>query len=215
MNYGELMDIDKRLIMPDNNEILRYMGWKSFDIKDAGAQDILSKIEHVKAELLTNIQPAYTYRRINVQKERLPLLIKGEAIKTFLCNAREAALVAVTLGHSYETYARSKSYTEGMVEQLIIEAAGTELIEKCADIVQEEMRIVQGAEKASRFSPGYEDFPIECQGELLVALEAQRIGIYYNAYNIMFPRKSITAVVKYEGDEKGCNNCSKACEYRQ
>ena len=49
---------------------------------------------------------------------------------------------------------------------------------------------------APRFSPGYGDFPLECQGMLLEALEAgKRIGIKLTDSLLMMPSKSVSAVM--------------------
>ena len=209
------MVVNKSLIKTDSLEILRYMGWRSAFKTSSHAEVILQRIEVVTKELLSIIQPVYTYKKLSaLEKRGIQLFGEGKSIGTFLCNGDEAAFMAVTLGHGYECYARSKAYTKGALEQLVVEAVGTELIEKCADVVQEQLRLNQKAEKASRFSPGYGDFPIEYQTMLLDALEAHRIGIYCNAYNVMFPRKSITAVVKYEEFDGGCSGCGKDCVFR-
>ena len=73
-----------------------------------------------------------------------------------------------------------------------------------------------------RFSPGYGDFPLECQGMLLDALEAgKRIGIKLTDSLLMMPSKSVSAVMgasrkPYRCDVKGCEACAKTdCPYRR
>ena len=59
------------------------------------------------------------------------------------------------------------------------------------------------------------DFPLECQGMLLEALEAgKRIGIKLTDSLLMMPSKSVSAVMgasrkPYRCDVKGCEACAK------
>lgn len=73
-----------------------------------------------------------------------------------------------------------------------------------------------------RFSPGYGDFPLDCQQRLLDSLEAgKRIGIKLTDSLLMMPSKSVTAVMgvskkPYRCDVKGCESCGKRdCLYRR
>lgn len=73
-----------------------------------------------------------------------------------------------------------------------------------------------------RFSPGYGDFPLACQTELLGALEAgKRIGITLTDSLLMMPSKSVSAVIgvsrkKERCVTEGCEVCQKTdCMYRR
>ena len=73
-----------------------------------------------------------------------------------------------------------------------------------------------------RFSPGYGDFSICHQGQLLAMLEApKRIGLSMTDSSMLTPVKSVTAVigvsaVKEPCHRKGCEACGKTdCIYRR
>ena len=73
-----------------------------------------------------------------------------------------------------------------------------------------------------RFSPGYGDFPLSCQPQLLGCLEAgKRIGITLTDSYLMAPSKSVTAVIGVSPVSrictvKGCEACGKTdCTYRR
>ena len=73
-----------------------------------------------------------------------------------------------------------------------------------------------------RFSPGYGDFPLSAQKEILDGLEAgKRIGITLTEGGLMMPSKSVTAVigispVKGFCRTEGCEACEKKdCPYRR
>ena len=47
-----------------------------------------------------------------------------------------------------------------------------------------------------RYSPGYGDYPLECQDELIRLLDgARKIGLNVSRSHLLIPRKSITAVM--------------------
>jgi hypothetical protein len=73
-----------------------------------------------------------------------------------------------------------------------------------------------------RFSPGYGDFPLECQEQIIGGLEAgKRIGITLTDSLLMMPSKSVTAVIGVTENREfckieGCEVCEKKdCAYRR
>ena len=56
---------------------------------------------------------------------------------------------------------------------------------------------IAAAEKsiAPRFSPGYGDFPLDCQKDIFAALDCGSIGLTLNDNLFMTPSKSVTAVI--------------------
>jgi cobalamin-dependent methionine synthase I len=49
-----------------------------------------------------------------------------------------------------------------------------------------------------RFSPGYGDWTLDNQPQVLQLAEAERIGITLTESNIMIPRKSVSAVIGWK-----------------
>lgn len=73
-----------------------------------------------------------------------------------------------------------------------------------------------------RFSPGYGDFPLECQQGIAAALElSKRIGVMLTDRLMMTPSKSVTAVMGLSQRPQicrvqGCEACGKKdCGYRR
>ncbi len=73
-----------------------------------------------------------------------------------------------------------------------------------------------------RFSPGYGDFSLSCQEQILNGLEAgKRLGITLTDGGLMMPTKSVTAVSGVSAHRElcpveGCEACTKAdCLYRR
>ena len=72
-----------------------------------------------------------------------------------------------------------------------------------------------------RFSPGYGDWPLEDQLDMIRLTEAYKIGLSLSTSLMLIPRKSITAIIglykettsqakeKTNHTTKGCANCNK------
>ena len=46
-----------------------------------------------------------------------------------------------------------------------------------------------------RFSPGYGDWPLEQQPEMVRLAESEKIGVHLSDASMLVPRKSITAII--------------------
>ena len=73
-----------------------------------------------------------------------------------------------------------------------------------------------------RFSPGYGDFPLSCQRELLTLLRApETIGLTAGESMLLLPTKSVTAVMGRSRlalpcHRTGCEACGKTdCAFRR
>ncbi|MFA9422765.1 MAG: methionine synthase, partial [Sedimentibacter sp.] len=71
----------------------------------------------------------------------------------------------------------------------------------------------EGSSITFRYSPGYGDVPISHQGDILAALNAQKlIGLSVSDSSILIPRKSVTAFIGFSNSDrinkKSCYNCN-------
>lgn len=82
---------------------------------------------------------------------------------------------------------------------LIIDACATTAVEELCDIVEEKIREETEEKRMKitfRYSSGYGDFPIDIQNDFLRVLDAQKkIGLMLSEINLLFPRKSVTAII--------------------
>ena len=112
-----------------------------------------------------------------------------------------------------------------MARAVVMQAAAAALIEEVCDRNFESWRKEyeeKGLYLRPRFSPGYGDFPLSVQKDLLGGLEAgKRLGITLTEGGLMMPSKSVTAVigispVKGFCRTEGCEACEKKdCPYRR
>ncbi len=207
-------------------EVRRYLGYG----RNEGDETVNALIEECISELLAaaspkNISQAYPLTLLaddwidfNVFQTRSRNLSRN------LKDCSEVILFAATLGtgvdvllHKYTKLQMSKAVT--------MQAAATAMIEEYCD---EENRILKQEYEARglylrpRFSPGYGDFPLECQRDITAVLETpKRVGVMLTDSLLMTPSKSVTAVMgvsrkPYHCEVKGCEACAKAdCVYRR
>lgn len=133
-------------------------------------------------------------------------------------------LFAATLGTGADLLLRRYNLLE-ISRAVVLQAAGAAMIEAYCDEENERLREEfqkEGYILRPRFSPGYGDFPLSTQKQLLQALEAEkRVGITLTDSYLMVPSKSVTAVIGAGRTEnhcegKGCEVCgSERCPYRR
>ena len=141
-----------------------------------------------------------------------------------LKDCTEIIVFAATLGIGADHLIRKYMQVE-MSRAVVLQAAATAMLEDYCDSLcrrQQESWEKEGLFLRPRFSPGYGDFPLSVQKNILDALEAgKRIGIKLTDSLLMVPEKSVTAVMglspkPYRCDVKGCEACKKTdCLYRR
>jgi len=106
----------------------------------------------------------------------------------------EVLFMIITLGDSFRSI---DSMQSTMCSKFIVDAAGSEMIELAAEILMGHLKNSPGfgGRDISRgFSPGYCDWPLDGQRLIFDVLDAARIGVCLDQYNIMLPSKTISAI---------------------
>ena len=116
--------------------------------------------------------------------------LHGNDIKKHVENCKEIMIFAATLGLQVDGLIRSLEASD-MPGAVITDSLASDMIENyCDDVFRGRTDLT------TRFSPGYGDFPLEVQHELLRILDAKKqIGLYATAGGLLIPRKSITAII--------------------
>ncbi len=211
---------------PDRSEVYRYLGYGR-SVPDEAVRDA---VERCVAELSAAVRPCAVWEEYPLVTEGPDRIRFGEKeirsrhLGRNLAGCGRIAVLAATLGVGPDRLiARAAvSRVSGMV---ILQAASAAMIEAWCDRINEEIRAGAAAEGLScrpRFSPGYGDFPLEFQRDLLGLLDAsKRIGVTLTESYLMAPSKSVTAVIG-ESPEPGncprseCEGCGmKNCAYRR
>ena len=214
------MEIDKK-------EVLRYLGYKNqkFD------KSIIDLIEECCTEVIDICKENFVYEIFDIERKNDKIFLLGSTlvledtdIINHLVNSRKCVVMAATLG--IEVDSRIAYYSRfDITKGLIMDACATTAIESVCNELQTE--IMEEALKdnlhiTNRYSPGYGDFSIENQREILNVLDAyKKIGLSVTENSIMLPRKSVTAFIGLSEIESlkpndKCVNCKNVdCEFQK
>ena len=203
---------------PDISQALRYMGVPGEG--DAAARALL---ERARQALYAAARPRAVSLR--AEREALAPYLRGEDSTRHLEGCGACVLLACTLGAAADAVQRAAN-TADMAYAVALDALASVLAEQVADAAERTLReeaTRDGLFLTGRFSPGYGDYPIELQNELLRLMDAPRkIGLCATPTHLLTPRKSITAVLgladrPVTGRRAGCAHCALRgrCAYRK
>ncbi len=158
-------------------------------------------------------------------RQALAACLGGEDLESHLKGCEECVLLACTLGAGVDAVQRAANAAD-MAYAVVLDALASALAEQIADAAEDALRgraRGEGFFLTGRFSPGYGDYPIALQNELLRLLDApRRIGLGATPTHLLAPRKSITAVLGLAGHpvtgrRAGCAHCALRgrCAYRK
>ena len=159
----------------DRSETLRYLG-----MTEAAADDaFLSRLDACEAKLLRHATPRYTYCILPLTRTESvlyadTLLLEGNDIRQHLEGCDRAVLMAATLGTSVDVLI-DRTQKRDMTNALLMDALANTAIEQVCDKAEQQIQETMPNRYFTwRFSPGYGDFPISEQPNLLAHLNAAR-----------------------------------------
>ncbi len=151
------------------------------------------------------------------------LMLNGNDISDHLDGCFGVALLCATIGSGADDLLR-RVQSEDMAKALVCDALASAAVEQVCDEAENEIRS-RFPDKFTtwRFSPGYGDFPIDCQKDFLAAVNAQRaVGVCLSGGGLLTPTKSVTAVIglsdsPVSAKRRGCASCAirEKCLYRK
>ena len=188
-------------------ETLRYLGYKG----NKADEQTLKLVRECWQELELKAEKRACFREFPLSFEDAKIDMgcfqtESQALRKNLRDCSQVVLFAATLGVQADNLIRRYSHLQ-MSRAVVMQAAAAAMLEDYCDQVNEEIR--QEYEKKElylrpRFSPGYGDFPLECQPALIRGLEAgKRIGITLTDSLLMMPSKSVTAIIGVSPIERG------------
>jgi cobalamin-dependent methionine synthase I len=158
----------------------------------------------------TLMEPRGVYRLFNDSSRESDLIrfqnhsfvIQSRQVQKMLRHSDPVCFFMVTIGSRLEEEAKRLSREGEMACGVVLDAIGSETADAVADhlhrIILKDLAGGKGYSITPRFSPGYGDWPVTVQGELLEVCKGERIGISVNASSFMIPRKSVSAVLGWE-----------------
>ena len=146
------------------------------------------------------------------------IVLTGKDIHRHLSSCEYCVVLAVTAGMGVERELL-RLQRVSMTDAVIFDACANAYVESMADYV--ESLIVSDARQKGmytnyRYSPGYGDFPIQAQLDIIPALGCEKkIGLTVTDNAIMIPHKSVTAIIGVFADKPECipHNCENCNMY--
>ncbi len=210
----------------NRREIFRYLGYKNNQEDDrvkALAESCLEELEKMVKPQSLVLEYTLTLGE-NGRIDGGCFQTESKNLWKNLKDCEKILVFAATLGTGADLLIQKYSRLR-MSRAVVIQAAATAMLEDYCDSICQGLKEeyeAKGLYLRPRFSPGYGDFPLENQKNLLDALEAgKRIGIKLTDSLLMVPSKSVTAVMgislrPHRCLVKGCEACQKTdCVYRR
>ncbi len=207
-------------------EAIRYLGYGRQEVDE----QTLGLVTDAFRELDETAKPRSIYRTFELQWKQTDTIriemmeIHSRNLSKNLKGCRQVVLLCGTLGIEVDYLIKRYSYTE-MAKAVVMQACAAALLEEYLDERQEEIRTEmekQDLYLRPRFSPGYGDFSILHQREILTLMEAsKKIGLTMTESSMLTPTKSVTALIglsttQENCHQKGCEVCGKKdCIYRR
>lgn len=186
------------IIKPNKKEILRYLG-----VKGEIPNEILEQIDILTKELQQKITPRHIYKRLNCSiNDNIinidNITIKSKNLANHINGCNEIILLSATLSIVADNLLRRYSVTD-IAKAAILQAISAAMIEEYCDQIEKEIAdnlLKEDLYLTTRFSPGYGDFPITHQKDILDILECnKKIGLTLSESYMLSPTKSVTAIM--------------------
>ena len=189
-------------------EALRYAGMGSVPESEMDPR-ILAFLDRAFGELNRVCRPRFTSKIFSLRHSGEAdgdlnlnfggvLDVTSRALTVNLRDCEEAVFFAVTLGAEADRLISQYSRRD-ISQGALMEAAATALIEEYCDQCQQELEAQLNKEAKTlrpRFSPGYGDFDIKHQKDMVSLLDLPRqIGVTLTDGGMLAPSKSVTAVM--------------------
>ena len=181
-------------------ELLRYAGMPKCD-----DPLIYRKAVQIAAQCEGTIMPRCVWRRCSIDRiddgcvvlQTGPTLL-GTLPARYLSDCSEAILVLATVGGGVDRMIAAQS-VRSLTDSLLADAAGSAAVEALLDAFCDEMAKTDSIKP--RISPGYGDFLIENQLQILRYLDGTKnLGICLNDSLLMTPVKSVSALIGIRKD---------------
>ena len=207
-------------------EAIRYLGYGRHAVDDQTLTMIADAFESLRVVAGRKfIYRIFCLERVDTAEVSFGgMTVNSRSLGKNLKGCDRIILFGATLGIHVDQLIRRTSLTN-MAEAVVLQACAAALLEEYCDCCQKEIAFEiekEGRHLRPRFSPGYGDFSIEYQREIMGLLEcSKKIGLTMTDSYMMTPTKSVTAVIgagttQENCHRKGCEACEKKdCLFRR
>lgn len=205
-------------------EAIRYLGYGNHAVDDS----VLALIRESFDKLDEAVSPRFIYRIFDMLHDDCiqigNLKIDSKHLSKNLKGCKEVIILAATLGVGVDLLIKRTSLTD-MAKAVVLQACAAVMLEEYIDEQQENLGYLlekEGKYLRPRFSPGYGDFNILHQDQILRMLDsAKKIGLTMTESYMLTPTKSVTAIIGVSNTKEpchrhGCEMCThKECIFRR
>ena len=206
MEFDQLRIEGKIQYSIDKKVVYSLLGYKKEQTKLP--QKMFDRIEAAfeVAEDLIEAKGVFIIRQIKEKGNLICLqnsqtTILGQSAKDLLKNSFAVIFMAVTIGSGLENliglYTKEKQFENA----LVLDTIGSEAAEASANALNSYLLTLARQAKNTltrRFSPGYGDLPLTFQNDMYRELSLDRLKIVLDKKHILFPRKTVTAIIGVE-----------------
>ncbi len=198
------MDVRELAGRVRRREIYRYMGMKEEDagesLRALVEEQLIRLLNQIRVRSFYQIFPLSLQEGERTEIELGPLHIVSRDLGRNLRGCTSAALFGATLGMEADRLLYRLGLT-AVGEAVVTDACAAEVLEVVCDEVCGELAALakqNGERIRPRYSPGFGDFTLAYQAELLKTLELpKRLGVSLTAGGMLTPTKTVTAVVGF------------------
>ena len=195
----------------DRQEVYRYLGYRN----DPPDERVTERVEQVIEGLLPALTPKVAVREfpltMSPAKNRPELsfagvTVRSRALSRHLRGCSAVLLMALTVGPEPDREIR-RAEIDRITDAVILQAVAAAAVEQEADRLNEAWQKdyeARGFLLKPRFSPGYGDFDLAYQKDIIRILNTPKtIGLTLTEGLLMIPSKSITALIGIYRNENG------------
>ncbi len=180
-------------------EAIRYLGYGKTSIDEKTLGMIQESFEEL--EKISELKSIYRFFELSEKDDELQFgnsQIKSKSLQKNLTGCMWVVLFGATMGLIVDRKIRTYELTD-MTKAVVMQACAAAMLEEYCDNVQEEIAMDLSTKQLylrQRFSPGYGDFSLLHQKDILCMLDASKtIGLAMTDGYMLTPTKSITAVI--------------------
>ena len=195
--------IDNLTAEPKLSQVYNRMGFK---LSRAEIPEAMKPLVEAAIELGQNlVQPLACYEHQPIRFSNPHCIeideafsINSQKVFSWMEGCEGLYLTAVTLGSALDQKVAELSASSDVTRAFLLNAYGAEAAEALMIELDQHIKNLareQGFETTKRYSPGYGDWDISAQKDLLGLIKAEQIGIQLTEQYLMIPEKSVSAII--------------------
>ncbi|MBQ8860435.1 MAG: hypothetical protein IJ015_03750 [Ruminococcus sp.] len=166
-------------------------------------------------EKAVQYKASYRYYDIKVEDDKVAFeddfTLKSEKLSKNLRGCSGAFVFVATTSIGVDRLV-NKYMNLQLSRAVILDSIGSAAVESFCDYLCKTIQDENGLNFRPRFSPGYGDLNISCQGCVLSACDASRkIGVTLSSNHMMVPKKTVSAIAGVRPKDEVCKSASR-CE---